>query len=159
MSMFGLIRDFPNCNVSVKVHITSHSLTLASWVTGPKWQYGVLNAFFSTNLEFSNVVIIEWVGTMVLLKWSAKWKVAVNEKGVEAVVLKAKVLNVTGLILLSTPLRLSSDGWLGFQSLHFLVPSLVHEFLLASGRTDAVILIEGVAELLEDSVRPDGWCR
>ena len=24
MSMFGLIMDFPNCNVSVKVHITSH---------------------------------------------------------------------------------------------------------------------------------------
>ena len=157
MSMFGLTRYFPNCNVSVKVHIISHSLTLSSWVIGPKGWYGFLNASPSTHLESYHVVIIEWVGTMVLWKLSAKWKVAVNEKGVEAVVLQAKVMNVTGLILLSNPLRLSG-GWLGCQSLHFLVTSVVYEFLLASRRTDAVILIEGVVELLEDSVRSDGWC-
>jgi hypothetical protein len=32
----------------------------------------------------------------------------------------------------------------------------VHEYLLAIVKTDAVTLIEGVAELLKISVRPDG---
>ena len=33
MGVFGLIRDLQICNISVKVQITSNSLTLSSWVT------------------------------------------------------------------------------------------------------------------------------
>ena len=45
----------------------------------------------------------QWCSEMVL----KNEKQPVNEKGAEAVALKAKVLNVTGLTLLLTPLRLS----------------------------------------------------
>ena len=69
--------------------------------------------------------------------------------------LEAQVLIVTGLTQLSTPLKISGVVCLGFQSLNFLVHSLVHESLLAIVRTDAIILIEGVAEVLKTSVRPD----
>ena len=65
------------------------------------------------------------------------------------------MLTVTGLTLLSTPLRLSG-ACLGCQSLTFLVHSLVHESLLAIVRTDAVISIDSVAEVLKTSVRPNG---
>ena len=68
---------------------------------------------------------------------------------------ETKVLTVTGLTLLSTPLRLSGV-LLGCQSLNFLVHSLVHESLLAIVRSDAVILMEGVGNVPETSVRPDG---
>ncbi len=52
-------------NVSVKVDIISHSLTLSSWVTGSKWLCGVLNQSLSKVVESPLAVITGCVAELL----------------------------------------------------------------------------------------------
>ncbi len=52
-------------SVSVKVYITSHSLTLSSWVAGSKWLCGVLNRSRSKGVESPLAVITECVAELL----------------------------------------------------------------------------------------------
>ena len=56
MSMFGLIRDFPNCNLSVKVYIISHThrgvagdVTQNAWPHDPKVNRDLLTPIAAQN--------------------------------------------------------------------------------------------------------------